>query len=63
VTRMSGSSCSRTERSNCRAPGRKRSEPVTLAELFAGYRDNYPLGAKEQNTRYTERIHMRISNG
>src|SRR5437870_1750307 len=36
----------------------ERSEPVTLTDLFASYRDNYPKDAKEENTRYTERIHM-----
>jgi hypothetical protein len=35
-----------------------RAAPVSLGELFAGYRDNYPKGAKEANTRYTERIHV-----
>jgi integrase len=35
-----------------------RPAPVTLGQLFAGYRDNYPKRAKEENTRYTERIHM-----
>src|SRR5262249_37081728 len=43
---------------NQRPQDEKRVAPVTLSALFSGYRDGYPKGAKEANTRATERIHM-----
>ena len=43
---------------NCRPLDERRGIPATLAQLFAGYRDSHPKRAKEENTRYTERIHM-----
>jgi len=43
---------------NRRPQEEDRAKPATLSELFAGYRDNYPKAAKEDNTRYTERLHM-----
>lgn len=43
---------------NRRPQDESRAAPVTLAELFSGYREKYPKRAKEENTRYTERIHM-----
>lgn len=34
-------------------------KPVTLSELFQTYREQFPSGAKEANTRVTEEIHIR----
>lgn len=43
---------------NRRPQEEKRPTPMTLGELFADYRENFPKDAKEEITRYTERIHM-----
>jgi integrase len=37
----------------------KVEESVPLATFFRRYREEFPAGAKEANTRYTERIHMK----
>src|SRR5207249_40337 len=33
-------------------------QPLTLTEVFEQYETNFPEGAKEATTRYTERIHL-----
>src|SRR5207244_12872408 len=43
---------------NQRPTDERLTESITLAELFAQYRANSPNGAKEEITRYTERIHI-----
>jgi integrase len=34
-------------------------KPLRLEEMFERYRESLPTGAKEQNTSYTERIHLK----
>jgi integrase len=37
----------------------KVAESMSLAEVFRRYKDRFTAGAKEANTRYTEKIHMK----